>query len=316
MIRVKISNFIKQYKNKISDFGKKLIIVAIVVFIATIMLSLNRSQPTNPNTVIGEIYTPKETIISGENVTEEQYNIDNQTIQNFIQYCNDQNVEEAYRFLSDGCKKNLYTTIDVFKENYYTPIFAEKREYHLQSWISTEEYTVYKIRYTTNLLATGKYDKSNVYQDYITLVKNEAIPKISIGKLITSQEIKTEPTQVEELSARVIQKIVYIDEEIYELEVKNKTENTIVLDTLERTDGIQLIDTDGGTYRTNVNKVFESELTIKPQQTRTMTLHFNKLCSSEKKADYIQFYRVIRNQESEEQDTVNNTNMFSFKVKI
>ena len=33
MIRVKISNFIKRNKNKISDLGKKLIIVAIVVFV-------------------------------------------------------------------------------------------------------------------------------------------------------------------------------------------------------------------------------------------------------------------------------------------
>jgi len=47
MIRVKISNFIKNNINKIRDLGIKLIIVAIIIIIATIILSTNRNHKTN-----------------------------------------------------------------------------------------------------------------------------------------------------------------------------------------------------------------------------------------------------------------------------
>ena len=316
MIRVKISNFIKRNKNKISDLGMKLIIVAIVVFIATIMLSFSRNNSNDLQNNVNQIYKPRDTIIKGSSVTEEQYSTDNNVIQTFMQYCNEGNVEEAYALISNDCKENLYKTLNIFKESYYNTVFNEKRQYNLQSWISTNDYTIYRIRYTTDLLSTGKYEEDNVYQDYITLIKNTETPKISIGNFIFAKEYENQSTEVEELLARVIKKIVYLNDEEYEIEVKNKTQNTIMLDNLENPNNIKLLGESDSTYSVYLNRIFVQDVRLQPGETKRITIRFKKSCSTDKQTEYIQFYKVIRNYESYIKNIENYTDTFSFKIKI
>ena len=316
MIRVKISNFIKRNKNKISDLGKKLIIVAIVVFIATIILSFtkNTSKDEDNNTV-KEAYTPRETVIEGKDISEEQYESDTNVLNQFLEYCNNKQIEEAYNLISEDCKENIYKTIDVFKQSYYNPIFAEKRAYNLQSWVSTDSYTVYRIRYTTDMLSTGKYQENNVYQDYITLIKNAESPKVSIGNFVLAEECDKK-TEVNEISARIIKKVIYTEDEEYEIEVRNKTNKTIMLDSLNSTDNIKLIADSNLTYPTYISKIYKQDVILKPKDIKRIKLRFKKSCSSNKKTEYIQFYKVIRDYETYTQDTQNYTDTFSFRIKI
>lgn len=316
MIRVRISNFIKRNKDKISDLGIKLIIVAIVVFIATIVLSHNRNTDSNnQNYIATEIYTPKETVIKGKEVTEKQYAIDDNLVKNFMQYCNDGKVNEAYELISDDCKSNLYKTIDDFKEIYYNQVFKEKREYNLQSWISTNNYTVYKIRYTTNMLATGKYEEGNTFQDYITLIKNADLPKISIGNFVLAEGYNKE-TETKEIKARVIKKVVYIEDEEYEIEIRNKTQNTILLDNLNSSYNIKLLDKSATTYSAYINKIFEQDMKIMPEETKRIVIRFKKSCSSDKTSEYIQFSKVIRNYDDYIKNVGEYTGMFNLRIKV
>ena len=57
-------------------------------------------------------------------------------IDNFIEYCNNGNVKEAYDLLSSDCKESKYPNVDIFTNNYYNKIFETSKTYTVQAWIS------------------------------------------------------------------------------------------------------------------------------------------------------------------------------------
>lgn len=316
MLRVRISNFIRKNKDKINDLVVKLTIVAIVVLIATIVLSFSRNNRQNEkNNENKEVYKPQETVVKGRDVPEKQYTADTNAINQFLEYCNNKEFEKAYELISTDCKEELYPSLELFKTNYCANIFKEKREYNLQSWVSTNQYTIYKIRYTTNLLATGKYDENNVYQDYITLIKENNNEKIAIGTFILKQELSKE-TDTQEIQAKVINKNIYVEDEEYELYVKNKTENIIKLDSLKKTDNIKIIGDSGGAYDVYTNKIFSSNITIQPGETKRITLRFKKSIGSDNISKYIQFSEVIRNYTEYMKDEDNYLDLFNLKIQL
>lgn len=315
MIKRWFSNFLKINKGKFRDLGVKLIIVAIVVFIATIVLSFSKNDNVNKENEIKNVYKPQEAIIKGSNISEKQYVTDKNTVNQFLEYCNNKKIEEAYALISDECKNSLYPTIDIFKSNYYDYIFKENRQYNLQAWISTNKYTIYKIRYTTNMLVTGKYNENNTFQDYITLIKEDNEPKISIGNFILAEENNKE-TETKEIKARVIKKMVYIEDEEYEIEIRNKTQNPILLDNLNSNYNISLIDKEGQTYRAYINGIFKQDMKIMPQTTKRIKIKFKKACSSEKKSEYIQFSKVIRNYDDYKNNEEEYTDIFNFRIRL
>lgn len=313
MIKRWISNFIRNNKEKFKDIGVKLIIVAIVVFIATIILSTNIHNTPKSNTIESS-YKPTETVIKGSDVSEKQYNTDKDTINKFLDYCNNGDIEKAYDLISDECKANIYSNIQIFKQSYYNQVFNKKREYNLQSWISNNKYTVYKIRYTTNILASGSYDENDVYQDYITLIKDSEKEKISIGSYIYKEDMNI-TSKTNEIEANVICKNIYLDYEEYKIKVKNNTENIILLDTLQD-NTLKLNATTGDVFSVYINNLFIQDLLINPGETKTVTIKFRKSCSSTRKSSYINFKNIIRNYEEYKKDEENYKDTFNANIRV
>jgi len=295
-MRREVSNFIKNHENKIKDLLSKLIIVAMVVFIATIMLS---NFPKNNDDGLEKdeknVYNPTHTAIKGTDVPEEQYKEDNNIVNKFLEFCNNEKIEEAYNMLSDKCKTELYPTVKDFEENYYNQIFNKIRKINLQAWISTSKYTVYKIRYTNNMLTTGNYDSGNIYEDYITLTKEANKEKISIGSLIDIEEYNVF-TKTDEIEATVLKKKTYIEEEEYEIQIKNITDKIILLDTLDGHQTIMLV-ANGIRYNAYTNKLFTTNLKINPGDIKKVTIKFKKNLGSKNFSDAIEFSNVIKDYE-------------------
>lgn len=292
-IRLKIIEFIKKYKDKIKDLGQKLIMVAMVVLIATIIISSFSGVETEKNEEVYNVYKPTQTIIKGQDISKEQYEKDSNLVNTFLEYCNNKKVEEAYELLSDTCKKEAYPDIETFKINYYNTIFDIKRECNLQAWITTDEYTVYKVRYSNSMLSTGIYQEGNVYQDYITLNKKDQEEKISIGNFVDSNECDI-VTKTEELTVIVSQKRQYISYEEYDLNITNKTYNTILLNNLENTESIKLISSAGVKYSAYTSKLFLKDLIINSNETQKITIRFKKQFSSENKSSKIMINGIIK----------------------
>jgi len=315
MIRVKISNFIKNNINKIRDLGIKLIIVAIIIIIATIILSTNRNHKTNSDNYEKESYKPTETIIQGASVKKEQYEKDNNIINKFLEYCNNKDISKAYELLSMDCKKELYPTIEDFKKYYYETIFDKERTYNLQAWISDKKYTVYKIRYTNNMLSTGLYNEDDVYQDYITLNKKSNKEEIFIGNLVYCEELNI-ITKTKEIEAIVIKKKVYVSDEEYEIKIKNNTDKIILMDTLQNNKNIRLLTNDKTEYGAYTNSIFMKDLLVEPWQTGTISIKFKKNLSSDKKSKVIQFSNIIKDYITYKENSQNYNDVISIQINV
>lgn len=315
-IRLAISNFIRNHKDKIKDLGQKLIMVAMGVFIATIMLSvlsnLNEESETEEERL--NVYKPTQTVIKGSDVPKEEFEEDSSFVNKFLEYCNNKDVEAAYAMVSDECKKEKYPTIEAFKEFYYDYIFDKRRECNLQSWISDSDYIVYKIRYSNNMLATGTYDEKDVYQDYITLNRKNNTEKISIGSLVDSEECNF-VTKTKEIEATVISKKTYISDEEYEIYVKNITDKTILLDDLKSSFKIWLI-SGKNKYMPYTNQLYVSNLTIKPGETQRIRIKFMKNLSADNQSKKIQFLNVIKDYETYEQNKETYTDVTKIEIKV
>ena len=314
MLKRWFSSWIRRNKNKLVNIGSKLIIVAIVVFIATIIVSISINEDVDIESD-KKTYKPKETVIKGYDVSDKQYELDADIVDTFLEYCNNAQPEEAYNLLSNECKEYVYPTLEIFKNSYYSQVFKEKKQYNLQSWISTSKYTVYKIRYTNNILSTGEYDKNKIYNDYITLTKNQDGQKISIGSFIISEELNVS-TIKEDIKVDVTRKNIYLEDEEYELSIQNNSRNTILLDNLENNNNIKLITSTKDEHQAYMNQLLKSKLMIKPGYTRKVTIKFKKSVANTRKSEYIEFFNVIKDYERYIQDKENYNDTINLKINI
>lgn len=316
MIRIKISNFIKKHKNKIKDLIRKLGMVAMGVFIATIILSVLTGDggDTRKNQDIYNVYKPTQTIIKGSDVSKEQYEKDSNLVNTFLEFCNNGKIEDAYKLVSDECKEEKYPTIEEFKEYYFDHIFNKKREFNLQAWISSSNYMIYKIRYTNSMLATGTYDESDVYQDYITLNRKQDTEKISIGSFIDSEECNIR-TKTEEIEAVVVNKKIYLSDEEYEIHIKNNTDKTILLDNLKTNRTIWLLG-NGKQYAPYSNKLYISDFKIEPNGIKILKIRFMKNFSSDSKSKTIQFSSVIKDYDTYKEDEQAYNDITEIEIKL
>ena len=110
-----------------------------------------------------------ESVVTGEDITSSQVTMLGYVNQ-FVDLCNEQKIEEAYNLLSEECKEEVYPSLDSFRNNYYNAIFnGQKRNISVESWAGN----IYKVKFEMDALSTGVYTEENTVQDYIAVVKDE-----------------------------------------------------------------------------------------------------------------------------------------------
>lgn len=125
MLRRWLSEFIRNNKKKIEKIAKMFgILILVGIGLAMSIRNRNsRSEGTSKNT----IYNPTKTIIAGENVETEDFKQEENLINTFVEFCNNNKIQEAYDLLTDECKKKMYPDLESFKKNYYSIIFDQKK---------------------------------------------------------------------------------------------------------------------------------------------------------------------------------------------
>lgn len=92
---------------------------------------------------------------------------DKKIIEEFINCCNDEKIEDAYKMISDYCIKEKYPTIKDFKEKYINQIFDIKIcEYEI-----SKINDIYLVELTQNFLETGT--KESLKQTKIQIIEGE-----------------------------------------------------------------------------------------------------------------------------------------------
>ena len=123
--------------------------------------------------------------LTGEEISESQ-ETQIGVIDNFIKYCNENNLESAYDLLTDECKEEMYPTLENFQESYYNQVFNNSmKNVSVENWISN----IYKVNVNEDFLSTGRYSKEETIQDYITVVEVDNQYKLNINGYIGREEI-------------------------------------------------------------------------------------------------------------------------------
>lgn len=288
-----LSEFYRKNKEKIRLLGKVAFIVLIAVFIFYLAIKNNiRQSSMNNNYEPQTTYKPKETIISGNDVAEEKYQEDSKIVKEFVEYCNNGKTEEAYNLLTDGCKQNLYPTLEDFKQKYCDRYFNTKKEYSLQSWIKKGNNVTYQMRIMEDIISSGQYQSGGTYQDYITVLEEEK--KVNINGYIGKKEINKN-TNLEGLNIDIVKVEVYMDYEEYTLKVTNNTQNVVMLDSMKNPTYTLRLVASGNSYPVRIKSISYTELIVNPDEEREMKIQFNKGYSSESNANSIMFSQIVRN---------------------
>ncbi len=292
---------------------KIIIIAAIVVFCLVIIQILNKlageeiaNGKVNEQVVKEEKNLPTKSIITGEKVKEETTKTNVDIIEKFAEKCNKGNIKEAYSLLTNECKETLFQTEEAFTNNYYNIIFSENRTIKIENYKNSKTTNTYLVTFYEDVLSSGKIDQTNTYKDYITVEKDTG--KININSLISCKEINKK-NEDDKIEINVLKQEIYKDYEIYKFEVKNNTENTVILDTRTTSKTMYITDNQNIKYTAYAHELPKSTYEMPKYTSKTFSIKFNKKYNSADETQKVTFSDVIKNYEqyqeqNEEQEKI------------
>lgn len=270
------------------DNRKKVMIIIVVVsliifFIRSISkyYSIQNSSSSNNTTAINTKVDENNKIIDNtnekntNNVEKNTTTTPTQLIDKFLEYCNNNQISEAYSLLTDDCKSIIYPTQESFYNNYYKRIFSVKRKHDYLKYGSNYGNT-YKVIYKCDPLTTGKTGSNNEgIIDYFTVVKKDEEYKLNISELINSEKMDVKKSN-EYLDAEVVEKDTYINYEIYTVKIKNNTLVDMILGETTSNLDIFLEDKNKNKFLINIDEQTQKDLTINDKKESTIKLKFDR----------------------------------------
>ena len=273
---IQLLNFIIKTKNK--NFEKQ----------ENINIATNNTINNNKNNT--QIIA-NESAVTGNKLPETQLENAQKIIEEFINYCNNNEIEKAYSLLSDDCKKQFYPTINNFYDLYIKEKFSSniKKVAKIENWIAN----TYKVDIYEDAMESGNINTDKI-QDYITIIKDNNAEKININSFIKSEKINKEET-IDNIQFNIIEKNTFLDYEEYKIKVTNNNETTILLDNLESTKTIYVTDTNNIKYYSITNEIVKNLLEIKGGFSTEITIKFYKKYSPTRKTQELIFSNVLFN---------------------
>lgn len=284
------------YNNKYKIWGIIAFIVVILFSIRTLnriakeqnMQKLNSISNVNTsknNSIISNnsntFINSSESAVTGDDISKEEIDEVQKIIDQFITYCNKKELENAYNMLSDECKKVLYQDVNKFKTLYYDKAFNGKsKSVGIENWIGN----TYKIKINDDIMSTGKISNSSL-QDYYTIVQDQnGNIKLNINNFVGTEKINVE-TNTNNLKINVLYRNIYIDNEEYVLNIENKTNDKVVLDSKKDTKSIYVLDKNEIKYYAYSNELLSNLLNIDSGFSTQLTIKFIKNYSSTSRKD-------------------------------
>lgn len=300
-------NFVRRwYDQNRNKLWAVIVVVALVLFFLNAINNyyINKmkegSKTDNTNTV-----SKKETInneitgelegttslLSGTGVDTTQLEKQTKVIDEFFQYCNNGNIQNAYNLLTQECKEELFTTVESFENKYYANIFKTPKTYSLQNWIKN----TYKVMIIDDPLVTGKVNKDNSYlQDYITIKSTDDGYKLNVNNYI-GRTVKDKTQTIDNIEITVVKIETYMDYEEYTIKAKRLTTNQIKLDTGESTNTIYLLDENNLKEYVSTAEINYDNLKLIQGKEKESTFRFCNKYSTTRKFEYLVFEKVLIN---------------------
>lgn len=305
------------------DKNYKLIrqIVIIIVFALFIIKSLNlyyEEKEKRKKIEVAENAASNQVVETPENTTD-YYSIESnsveKTMRSFVQYCNNKEIKNAYKMLTDECKNAMFPTVEEFEKIYINNIYNIEREYELLKWSTDGNIETYQVTLYGNILATG--NSNNFTQEYCTFVKDSnGNYKLNINNYIYGEDRNIENT-INNITIKIGHVDIYEEYEEAQITITNNTSKTISLTGNRYKKNIYLQNAKDTTYSSLDSKFDSEEIVLKPGAFQTFTIKFNKVYSVNTKAQYLVLSDVILDYEDylNSNDKVNYENRTSIKTK-
>ena len=303
--------FIRLYNQNRAEF---IVIFAIIAFFFVIIYVLNgilakmQEQEKNEisfrnNNVVEDITIiskANESVITGKKIESETSDLNQKIIKEFVQYCNEKKIEEAYNMLSDECKEVFYPTIEDFTSKYYLKIFNTERIYSLENWYDDINSSTYYIKYMEDIMATGKVNSSNNKYEYITIVYTDNGYKLNlngyIGRNTFSRTIARD---------NVVIKVNYIDQytdfTTLNITITNYTKKTICIDSKEDSEMLYIYDENNVKYSAFLTELSEEELKVEANSVKTINIKFSRIYNILTDVKGVVFSDIVMNYDAYEQ---------------
>jgi len=309
---------------RIINQNKKQILIAIlaIVFGISFIQILNKMAKDEREEKLNELknnsfsynsstYNPNYSIISGESVSENTQSTVNTLIDNFMNSCNNGQVQTAYGLLSKDCKEQLYPTLEDFKNKYYINNFKTKKEYSIQLW-NTKNLT-YKVELYEDVLALGKVERDNSIEDFFTIVKEDGQNKLNISGYVGKTEINKSETN-KGITITANYKNVYKDYEVYNITIENNTENNILLNSNESTKTIYLKGQKGVKYTAYIYEINRNDIELNSYYKVNTNIKFNKKHTTDDSITSMIFSDIVLN--ADEYENVENKLEYKDRIEI
>lgn len=283
-----------------------IITILIIAFIFILIYAVNdvleqtRTDISQVSNRIEDSSVPSESVISGEEIDEEVTVENTNTIQEFVDYCNNGNYQNAYNLLSEDCKNEVFGTLEEFISNYVDQVFNTSKTYSLELWYNTHNEYIYRIVYQENdILATGNINSENTIEDYITIINENNEQRLNINGFIGKKPINV-TNDTNNISITINNESMYRSFEKYNITIVNNTDKTILLSDGTNGNDICLIDSNEEEYDSIISELPVSFLEIDAGATRTLDIRFYKMYNPYRTINYIQFKNIITDLEDYE----------------
>lgn len=239
-------------------------------FITTVSGNSINSNTRTSNDVINEIINNNE--IETENIINEnnkkiEHSIssEKELIEAFIALSNSGKFDYAYNLLSNDCKELLYPTKEEFINSYYNAFFKSNKRTNIVNFTNK----TYKVDYINDEISVGNNDNS-VITDYITI--DQATNKLNISSFIGREKIDKYNSN-EYVKLNIVEKVIYLNYEIYTIDMKNLTKANIYVNNIDSSD-LFIKDSVGNKYDIANEEYLENDYYISPEGSKQVQLKF------------------------------------------
>lgn len=244
-------------------------IVAIIMILALIYV-LNgyyKNKKNNPEETQTAEYGRDYAILTDTQKNEAVYTKETNIMQQFVDYCNAKDYENAYNLLTDDCKEVLYPNINIFIENYCNPNFATPKTCNFQAWNTF----TYLVEIRNDAITSGEYTNTEYVRDYYTISTDG---KLSINSYIKRKNIDNELTFYDNVKVKVDYVDYFIDYTQVCATITNPSPRAVIIDSKVEEKGIALVDENNLEYTSNINEIDREDLIVKQDEIRQLKLQY------------------------------------------
>ena len=271
----------RQYNQNKLQFWIIVIIIALLLILIHVLNGFarqeNQKRVSQDSTTINKEEQKQsqklsEPMIDGKSLNTKQKSEYIQIIDNFINSCKNAEVEKAYSLLSDNCKSVLFPTKELFEKNYINNYFQKNNKIDYELWNSSY-YIIYKIYFYEDMLTTGKVENA-FYEDYYTIIKENNVKKINVNSYINRKKINKSVLN-KNINIDINYVDIYKDYYIFNVIIKNNSNNDIILDTRNNTNSVFIENNYGIKFPALLYEIPNSDLIVNANKEKTIEIKFS-----------------------------------------